>query len=257
MRIIQNKGSTLVLRDQFPRAIALLFGVSFCGAGTLVIAFLAQVAVLDCYRETDVPTCEIRRQFLGRNETIAIGTPQRALVEESTDSEGDSTYRVAVESDRGTYPITTIHSSGSAGKRQHRDQIERFIADSSQTSLVIAIDNRWWAYLFGGVFSLVGLAFIPTLFRHTDYCFDRSYRHLRVERTVLGRTQKQTYPLAAVQSIALEESTDSDGDRVYRVSILLNSGERLGSKAYDSNQAAKTKAVKAITSFLGLLPPSS
>ncbi len=256
MRIIQNKGSTLTLRDQLPRGLALLFGIAFGGAGILIIIFVAQLAVLDCYRETVTPTCEIRRQFLGRNETIAIGTPRRAFVQESTDSDGDSTYRVAIESDRGTYPIVTYHSSGRNDKRQQRDRIEQFIADPNQTSLSIAIDNRWWSYPFGGVFGLTGLAFSLSLFRHTDYRFDRTYRHLSVERTVFGRTQKKTYPLAAIKSIVLEESTDSDGT-TYRVGIFLNSGERLGSTSYDSGQAEKVKVVKTANSFLGLLPPSS
>ncbi len=259
MRLVKNKGSVLVLCDQFPRKISLLFGLPALSIGATIIVFANQVAILDCYRETDTPTCEIRRERLGSNEILAIGTPQRALIQEYVDREDNSlTYRVAVESDQGTFPITTIHTNGYDDKQQHREQIEQFIADPSQTSLNIYIHFRAF-YLLGGAFTLFGLFFIVHIFRYDLYRFDRTQNKLSIERTIWGYYEQKTYSLSSVQAVTFEETTDSDGDPLYRVSIFLNTGERLGSKSYHNYFSRKeyAKVAQSVNNFLGLLPPST
>lgn len=258
MKLVKNKGSILILRDHLPRRISLLFGLPLCSIGATVLVFASQMAVLDCDRETGTPTCTIRRERLGDNETLAIGTPQRALIQEYLDREDDSiTYRVAVESDQGIFPITTIHTNGYDDKQQQQAQIEQFIADPSQTNLNIVIHFRAF-YILGGAFTLFGLSFLASLFYYTIYRFDRAQNKLSVERSIWGYCEKKTYSLSSVQAVTFEETTDSDGDPLYRVSIFLNTGERLGSKSYHNyfDRKEYAKVAQSITNFLGLLPPS-
>ncbi len=255
MRLVKNKDSILVLRDQFPRRMSLSLGLPLCSIGALLLVFANQVAILDCYREIDIPTCEIRRERLGHNETNAIIIPQRSLIQAHREREGDTTYRVAIESNQGIFPITTIHTNGYDDKRQLRDQIEQFIADPSQTSFTISI-NFYMFYPLGVDFSLFGLTLIAPLFRHTMYRFDRTQNQFSIERRIWDYYQKQTDSLSSVQAVPFEEKIDSDGDSLYRISIFLDTGNRLGSKSYHNYFSRKDyeKVVQSINTFLGLLP---
>lgn len=287
MRLIKQTDSVIVLQDHFPVKFALPFGLALTlgGAVTLIIT-TPQVAVLNCYRQASTPTCELwrnNRDFTHEIEPLAIGAPQQALIQASNDSK--PTYQLAIQSDRGIYPIVTYYRPDLTNLEQQQRQLEDFIANPTQAALVMS-NVGWWNFLdqdpaliivlgYADFLVLAGLIVTLTLilFSHPTYRFDRVRNKLIVKRRLFGIPQKEIYPLSAVRSVVLEESLerlsdDENNNRnrereyhaVYRISIYLvtDKRKRLGPLGYDTiNVKAKRQLVQALSTFLGLLPPGT
>lgn len=135
-----------------------LFGGVFVLAGSAVVLFFGEVATLTCDRiEMTQVACELtsKRLFKERVTSIPMGHLQGAEVDVNRDSDGD-TYRVVLVTQNGRIPFTNAYSSRAKGKREKVNQIDAFINHSEQKSLTIRQDDRWSAYLFGGLFALSG-----------------------------------------------------------------------------------------------------
>ena len=139
-----------------------LFGFMFTGAGVMCLMIFAKLNTLDCQRvEVNIVQgdCKLTSTgiFSSDEQTIPIASLNNAIIEESHDDEGDTTYRVVLLTKTGSIPFTTVYSSGRAEKQEKVRQINSFIENTSQTTLNLKQDDRLIGYIFGGVFGGIGV----------------------------------------------------------------------------------------------------
>jgi len=144
-----------------------LFGLIFIAAGVLVAVFFGAHVILTCeWIEPRSGRCElVTENLLGANRrTIRAEDIRTATVEVSEDSDGDDTYRVALETTQGVIPLTDFYSSGFSDKQRITEQINAFLADGDAPTLIVDQDERLFAYTFGACFSVIGLIVWLTAF---------------------------------------------------------------------------------------------
>lgn len=232
-----------------------LFGVFFVIAGLFPIVFIAKTHSFTCQRiDPKQGMCNLEESgLLGSSTTsIPLNALQGANVQES-----DDTYKVVISTSQGSLPLTSYSSSGVSEKETDASQINAFVQDSSQRSLIIRKDTRWLGYLIGGIFILVGGGLVVGLAGITTLSFDKSGNIMTLKRQKLIGTEIITYPISQISGVKLESniSTDSDGDRseTYRITFKLKLGKVIPlTSYYSSGREGKQKTVDLITNFLNL-----
>lgn len=133
----------------------------------IALIWTAVAAELRCERSQAARPACVLTTFHDLRATVQIDFPTSELlgatVEESTNSDGDTTYRLVLELERGPLPFTESFSGGRAEKQANAELVRQFVADRTQTALFISEDNRLTNYLIAGVmgaifvFALVGI----------------------------------------------------------------------------------------------------
>ena len=139
--------------------VPMLIGSFFVVAGLGAIMIFGELATLTCQRvQPTQGSCQfVRSRLLGSNETtISLNQLQSAKVDVTVSGKGGGTYRVVLLTDGGEVPFTTASSSGAEEKQENADRINAFIANPGKTSLRVQQDDRWFVYIFGGIFILLG-----------------------------------------------------------------------------------------------------
>lgn len=139
--------------------VPMLVGSFFVVAGLGAIMIFGELATLTCQRvQPTQGSCQfVRSRLLGSNETtISLNQLQSAKVDVTVSGKGGGTYSVVLLTDGGEVPFTTASSSGAEEKQENADRINAFIANPGKTSLRVQQDDRWFAYIFGGIFILLG-----------------------------------------------------------------------------------------------------
>lgn len=136
----------------------LLMGLVFVGAGVCSGFFVGQTHRLECARvESNRVNCMVQRELLGMPVgSREIGHVEEAWVDVSRDSEDGDTYRVMLRGPAGDAPFKSFYSSSRNGNEATAGEINGFLADPSQPSLVIEQTERW-AFLLAACFMSVGL----------------------------------------------------------------------------------------------------
>ena len=139
--------------------VPMLIGSFFVVAGLGAIMIFGELATLTCQRvQPTQGSCQfVRSRLLGSNETtISLNQLQSAKVDVTVSGKGGGTYSVVLLTDGGEVPFTTASSSGAEEKQENADRINAFIANPGKTSLRVQQDDRWFVYIFGGIFILLG-----------------------------------------------------------------------------------------------------
>ncbi len=211
-----------------------LLGLPFFLAGLVVILFLGKLTQLECNRlEPTQVACQLTASGIlnTRTTNIPVGELQGAEIETSQDSDGDITYRVALITRQGRLPLTDSYSAGlGTNHQQNTNQINTFLSRADQENLVIQQDDRWFAFIFGGIFMLVGSGIIAGgLFNQfSSACIlDKTSGRLYLDRKNGFRTKRKEYPLHEIKAAKVVENTDSDGDPTYATYLVLRSGEKI------------------------------
>jgi hypothetical protein len=257
MQITEQTPTTLALQTNAGGfgCLPLLFGVPFLVSGLAVMLLLGKLTTLDCKRvEPTQVACNLTSAgLLGKQTTsIPAGQLQGADVGVSRGDDGD-TYRVIlVTKTMSIIPLTGVYSSGYGGKRQKADRINAFVNDSSQMSLTIQQDDRWFAYIFGGIFTLVGGISIMSMIMvklPRVYVFDKKSGYLYVTFRSLIQSETKQFRLRDIQSAQVVESTDSDGDKSLQTQLNLRSGNPMQLQVF--GDSTKHHAIaQAINTFL-------
>jgi hypothetical protein len=144
--------------------VGIPFGGIFLAVGLAIGLMFGKEHTFECVRltpQTDEGTCELVSAGVRGDvevQTLPISELQGARVASHYDSDdGTTTYRVELLTERGDIPLTEVWSSGQSGKQQNAQDIEQFVQDQSITTLTIAQDDRWFGYLFLGIFGGIGL----------------------------------------------------------------------------------------------------
>jgi len=136
-----------------------LFGLVFAAMGCLFSFVFGRSVVLDCTRlETPFIQCTKQTLIWGvlPSQMETVDGLQRVWVEESCD-EG-CTYRVVLETERRTVPLTNFFTSEKQAKYEVADQINDFL-DSSKLTLHVEDGSGLVGVLLPLIFIGVGFFF--------------------------------------------------------------------------------------------------
>ncbi|MCS6812096.1 MAG: hypothetical protein NZ772_00750 [Cyanobacteria bacterium] len=239
----------------------MLLNVPFLLSGLTAILILGEVAILTCTRlEPSQVACKLTNgRLLGKQVTqIPAGKLQRADVSVAKDDDDGDTYRVVLVTETGTIPLTWAYSSGQRGKRQKAEQINAFLANPEQTTLTVRQDDRWFAYLVGGIFTLIGAGATwgtVTAKSLTTLVFDKLSGHLSMTLKSWVASETKQIPLRDIRAAEVVEGTDSDGDKTYSTQLTLRSGNPIRLPVVGGSED-HYKIADAINTFLGLNPKS-
>lgn len=227
--------------------------------GGVIPSFSVGEHRLQCDRTPPPGRCTLNHTTLLRHQVtpIPLATITGARVErfEATDSDEDDTYQVRIETTEGDIALPSYSSSNWGEHQRQANQIQQFIQNPAQSQLVLA-ESSWWigvvlliVFVGAGIFVIVGIGAWVTI------QFDKYGNRFTLTRRRLFQTEHLEYPLRAIAGIRMETSTDSDGDTISRLTIVLNSREVVPlAPYYTSGYEDKHRIGQQITNFLGKDP---
>jgi hypothetical protein len=124
-------------------------------AGLVVMLFFGNNVTLTCVRSLPPPGfCTLRSANMvsARETIIPIPDLSGAAIDVSQGEDGD-TYRVLLQTTRGSLPMTSYYSSGLSAKQQAVDQVNSFLIYDTMQTLSIKTDDRIWIAIFSGIFA--------------------------------------------------------------------------------------------------------
>ncbi|MEB3335875.1 MAG: hypothetical protein VKJ46_00310 [Leptolyngbyaceae bacterium] len=139
------------------------------GLGVLVVfnligwpfVLLASAQTLTCQREEPTQglcTLKAKQGPLSWEKTLQdfpVNQLQGAELESSTRSTSNL-YRIVIITKEKALPLTSTFASGQENKAEIVDQINAFVNNLEQSSLQVQQDDRWFFYIMGGIFIVVG-----------------------------------------------------------------------------------------------------
>ncbi len=263
MKIIHHSPTllTLQLRPWF----LWLFGAAFSTAGLVVILLLGNVTTLTCQRTGTTGDCKLSQSGVLDSSLQRLPLNEVRGAEIATHHNRDgNTYQIRLLTDTGEIPLTSYYSSGYSSKANVVQQIEQFVSNPEISSLSIQEDGRWFAYPFGGVFLLSGLA-IATCFGQVVTCsFDKTMGKFTIQRQGLLGNHQRHYRIQDISNVEIEESRGNNSS-TYRVSLVIYDDSSDGYQRsknyhqmvplttyYSSGYNEKQKTVDSIRNFLDL-----
>ncbi len=169
-----------------------IFGFISIAVGIGIVLAMGNVSTLDCMRSSpETIQCDLISEGLLGSQSRQIQSLEGAKLDtkisvdrngnrdRSRDRSGVSitlgdndrdrdrhgrrvtkSYRVLLLDSDQEIPLTSVYSSGLKDKEQTVVQINRFIEQQSQSTLMIEKDNRGWVYPIGGGVMVVGIGFL-------------------------------------------------------------------------------------------------
>lgn len=132
--------------------------------GLFCIATMGQLTSLKCDRTASTPptqgTCQLTATQLLESKTteISLADLRQATVATRSNKKRKRTYQVMLQTKYGgEIPLTTYSSAGLGDYPAIAKQINDFLKNSQQATLLIQQDDRWFGYLLGGFFTGIGL----------------------------------------------------------------------------------------------------
>ncbi|MGA9383136.1 MAG: hypothetical protein WBV73_30605 [Phormidium sp.] len=201
------------------------------GFSLAVILLGENVKTLKCNRlEPTQVACEFISSGSISSSSINIRKAEKAEVEFYEDSEGDTHTKVILVTEDGRIPLDLTNSTENS--TEVVNQINAFISNQQQKSLVIKQDDRWILSLFFMPFMLIGLMFLRNFLLYItnitmgpdSLTLDKNSgkMYLKVKKSkILSKWDLREYWLHEIKRIKVIEKIDSDGDTTYERSLLL------------------------------------
>ena len=253
MKIHYQDDRLLQLRPQGGWVI-LLIGIVVALSAPLWIWLMGQSTTLSCERvPSERPQCKLSRNILGysvSDKPLELLTG--AHVAQSTDSDGDTMYRLMIEAGDQVIPFTNHTSSSYSRKASAVEEIQRYLADTSIVSLTIR-DAGTVGLVVSGVFILigVGLSIAGVQALSTLWTFDRDQNAIVKHRRTLFGPKIRQYTLSDIVNVVVRTSRDSDGDRTYRVELYTAQGQQIPMTSwYSSGYRGKQRTADVINAFI-------
>ncbi|HEY9689533.1 MAG TPA: hypothetical protein V6D46_06025 [Coleofasciculaceae cyanobacterium] len=161
MNVIEKTGDVLKLGDRDWNWLGLgLLGLPFIVAGLIIGLAVGNVTTLNCQRSNprrpNQMTCQRTIVGLLGTETLVIQEPLMRAIVRTTHGTGV----VIFISKRPELELANHRTNVGSKHEKIADQINRFIQDHQQTSLIVEQDDRLEGLLGGLMFLLPGLAVI-------------------------------------------------------------------------------------------------
>jgi hypothetical protein len=247
LKTIEESTTVLALR-RIP-VFLWLFGLIFVAFGVGSALLIGKQATLNCQRRGSSGDCQfVTRSLIGPSSvmTFAAEDLQGAELQWSEDSDGEMTYRVAFRVRGEWIPLIGVFSSGSSGKQSAVQSINAFVSDHTQTALAVRQDDRMFAMIFGGIFSLAGLAIIVFFGQIVTLRFDRATGTVTLRRVGLSGVREGEYPLSDFNDAVVDYSNNT-----CRVSLVTKNGDHLPlTSEYSSGARGKEATARKIREFL-------
>ncbi len=254
MKVAQQTETMLVLDNKGIGGIIVLAGLIFFAIDLAVLVVFGQAATLTCNRGWAEAPCVLERTLFGFPlKAVSLDSLRSARVDESEDSEGDTTYRVVLVMREGEQPLTWYYGSGRQSKERFVTEVNAFLATPSQQTLEVTDGSPWIGFsiglsaLIGGAIAAFGLQFYRSF-----WIFDKTQGLVqRARKTWIGWKVLEEYPLSQVTDAWVDVSEDSDGD-TYRVVLTMLGGEQKPMTSfYMSGREGMDESAAAIREFLG------
>jgi hypothetical protein len=198
--------------------------------------------------------------FLGNSRAkieVNIGNSHSQI--EVSQGDDSDTYRVSLLTNNGNIPLTDYYSSGKS-HFQRAKQINEFIRNQKQMSLIIKQDDRWF-FLPLSLFLLVGIGCIYStinLKTQTDCIFAKKLNRMYLKRQsiwqkIVSESDISQWRLQEIKQAQVLESIDGDGDKTYQTKLILKSGAPIDIEISGS-KSEHDQIAQAINNFLGLSP---
>lgn len=253
MKITRQTASVLELNTFSPLTLVfgILFGLAFVGSGSFVIS-QGKSAVLSCSRlSPEPPVCTLQERQLWGSRRSELGILQGAQLQENW-GDDTNTYAVLIQSSSGTRQLN-VATSNYGFHRQAVSQINRFVDNPAQPNLRIQQDKRLLLTLFGGAFLVAGIFIWVGMISFSTFRFDKVQGTLTVHTISLLQNKLTEYRLRDIRKVIVEEDSDSDGDPVFGVSlVVLNHPKIELFRHKTAGIQEKETLADTIHSFLGL-----
>jgi hypothetical protein len=253
MPIVKQTPTILEFREPSASAWFVIFGTVFFFFPIGIILQVEDVVkTLKCNRlEPTQVACEFISSGYISSSSVNIRKAEKAEVEVYKDSEGDTHTRVILVTEDRRIPLDLTNST------EVVNQINAFISNQQQKSLIIKQDDRWILILLSMPFTLIGLrglrkVCIDIAMGSDSLILDKNSGkiYLRMKKSkimILSRWDLCKYWLHEIKGIKVIEKTDSDGDKTYKRSLLLRSGQEISLSLSMSQEEAQS-----INQFLGI-----
>lgn len=134
----------------------LLVALSFFVGGIRGIVIALQRSVLQCHRLSTRVECELVSSSLTGTQKTQIASLLSANLETEISSyDLSQSYRIVLIAPDWKQPLMTeFYPDPNIEKTAH--QINTFVQNSSEPSLVIQQQGQWYSFVFGGLYAYVG-----------------------------------------------------------------------------------------------------
>ncbi|MDY7002547.1 MAG: hypothetical protein SWX82_00870 [Cyanobacteriota bacterium] len=241
MEIVKQTEKELVLKDSLSsRFVAsLLFVFPWIGIPLFFAsAILSEMGVIKASCQRVEPTqvnCQVNKsKYLGliQGYSTSLNRVKEAKFNSQNDSDG-SNYFVTLVTQTGKEVVSlpdNSYTNGVKGYPQEMNQmatkINTFINNSTDPSLLIQYDLRWKEENLISLavcipFIGIGILLLYPAFYLETLILNKRERQLTYKVFSLLGTKTKHYSFAQIKELILESDTDSDGDKSYRLKLVL------------------------------------
>ncbi|MGB6300931.1 MAG: hypothetical protein WBF90_32805 [Rivularia sp. (in: cyanobacteria)] len=246
-----QKSKLSIIRSYASLLGCITFSSFFLPLG-LGIFLLGSPKTLKCNRlEPTQVNCEYTSYNLFGEKATSIRQLQGAEVQVEEDSDGDTytTFILLTKNDR--IPLNKYAAHSEEGLRKEATQINDFISNPQQNSLIINHGHNWFLYILGiFIFILNGMLVIFFIRQKvTIICtFDKESGRMYLRRYgILGR-ETIDYTLDKIDRARVNSL--SSENNYYNVQLVLISGKRISLNLQKNSYSNSNKVAKSINQFL-------
>jgi hypothetical protein len=233
-----------------------IFGGVFASAGLAVAVLGAQIHTFNCRRHPNLPAnCQIsnRGLFWSNQQVVPLTDIQGSKIKTFKDKKGNVSYRVVLLTTKGEVFVIPENTADAATVKTWMQNINNFLKDSQQQEVSITEDYRWSVYLFGGLFACTGLGIAGFLGKITTCKIDKTLGQLNLENRGLFSSSQTEYRIRDLRGVTVEKSFSSKGKPTSRITLILESGERIPFTSYYSSEFQQhQQTADRIRQFLNL-----
>ncbi len=257
MNILLHTPTQLVFRH---RPLTLwLAGSFFTIIGVVIIILLSKASTFTCERaQPNQGRCELKHSnfVMSKIFIISINDLKGAEVVMAHTRQMDSFfilrphYRVILLTPTEKIPLTLYGTTNHETQDAIAAEINAYIKNPDETSLLIKRDNRWLIYILGGIFIVVGV--FAELSKIITVTFDKVVGELKIERQGLLGSQVIEHPLEDIIGVKLNTSSYFNSKTIlHQVVLELRTDENILLTSNSSmGKARKQRMVDEIRHFL-------
>jgi hypothetical protein len=213
----------------------------------VMAAEFVRTVTLDLSRSDDA--CTITRSYplFGDSvERYPLSSIRGTRLVVSTGKHGSRSYEVQLTT-AGDPVRLSLRTSPLSERDPQKRQIDAFLAGSAPR-LHLVYDEASWTGAWTLLFSLLPLFFLRFMWQRARITIDPAGRVLRVERPRWPlRAATESFPLGEVTTADVRETRGSRGGRVYRVVLVLTSGQDVPLlRAYTNAYSLHARAAERI-----------
>jgi hypothetical protein len=246
-----QKSKLSIIRSYASLLGCITFSSFFLPLG-LGIFLLGSPKTLKCNRlEPTQVNCKYTSYNLFGEKATSIRQLQGAEVQVEEDSDGDTytTFILLTKNDRILLNKYAAHSE--EGLRKEATQINDFISNPQQNSLIINHGHNWFLYILGIFIFILNSMLVIFFIRQkvTIICtFDKESGRMYLRRYgILGR-ETIDYTLDKIDRARVNSL--SSENNYYNVQLVLISGKRISLNLQKNSYSNSNKVAKSINQFL-------